>query len=187
MSNILSVETFLLELAQLFQWPVIVTVLLVFGYAVLQAGGFVIEGFRRVRRPGAVLLLPRGGDHSIEALELVVLRELEGLRLCSRIAPMLGLVATMIPLGPALVAVSNGRGEAMGDSLAAAFAAVIVALLAASLTFAIHTVRRRWLLQELNTVLDQRTATPEAESPARDRAPDATTTSQPLAAVESSE
>lgn len=147
------IEDLLLDLAQLFQWPVMLLVLLVFGYAMLKLGAFIVEGLRRFRRPHHVLLLPTESKHSIESLELLVLRELEGLRLCSRIAPMLGLVATMIPLGPALVAVSSGNADKMAGNLGAAFAAVIVALLAASITFAIYTVRRRWLLQELNQLL----------------------------------
>ncbi len=146
-------ENLLLELAQLFQWPVMLLVLLVFAYAILKLGAFVVEGTRRLRRPHEVLLLPTEASLSIESLELLVLRELEGLRLCSRIAPMLGLVATMIPLGPALVAVSSGHADSIASNLGAAFAAVIVALLAASITFAIYTVRRRWLLQELNQLL----------------------------------
>ena len=82
------------------------------------------------------------------------LKELEGLRLCSRVAPMLGLVATMIPMGPALVAVASGQSSGVAESLAPAFAAVIVALVAASITFVIYSVRRRWLLAEMLAVLD---------------------------------
>jgi biopolymer transport protein ExbB/TolQ len=95
-----------------------------------------------------------GGVASQERLELAVLKELEGLRLCSRVAPMLGLVATMIPMGPALVAVASGQSSGVAESLAPAFAAVIVALVAASITFVVYSVRRRWLLAEMLIVLD---------------------------------
>lgn len=149
-SHAASVETVLFDLAQAFQWPILLLVLLAFAYALLKLGGFLVEGFSRYRAPARVLFLPDGNGHSVESMELIVLRELEGLRLCSRISPMLGLVATMIPLGPALVSVSSGQTEMTTESLGAAFAAVIVALVAASITFAIYTVRRRWLLQELN-------------------------------------
>ncbi len=150
------IETMLFELAQAFQWPIILLVLLVFAYALLKLGAFLVEGYRRMRKPNQVLVLPSQGSHSIESLELIVLRELEGLRLCSRIAPMLGLVATMIPLGPALLAVSSGKSGVAASNLGAAFAAVIVALVAASIAFAIYTIRRRWLLQELNQLLQLR-------------------------------
>lgn len=151
------IETLLFTLAQAFQWPIMLLVLLVFAYALLMLGAFVVEGYRRLRKPNQVLVLPSQGSQSIESLELIVLRELEGLRLCSRVAPMLGLVATMIPLGPALLAVSSGKSGIAANNLAAAFAAVIVALVAASIAFAIYTIRRRWLLQELNQLIQVRT------------------------------
>jgi hypothetical protein len=40
-------------------------------------------------------------------LEIWILRQLEWLRVVSRTAPMLGLVATMIPMGPALLALTR--------------------------------------------------------------------------------
>lgn len=150
------IESLLVELSRTFQWPILLMVLWVFAYALLTLGAFFVEGFRRFRQPHQLLVLPSESTHSIESLELIVLRELEGLRLCSRIAPMLGLVATMIPLGPALLAVSSGKSGLAANNLGAAFAAVIVALVAASISFAIYTIRRRWLLQELNQLLQER-------------------------------
>jgi biopolymer transport protein ExbB/TolQ len=72
---------------------------------------------------------------------------------------MLGLVATMIPMGPALIAVSAGNAQGMAESLVVAFSAVIVALLAAAMTYVVQMVRKRWLLEELSAVLDQRMST----------------------------
>ena len=150
-------ENALFQLAQTFLWPVTLMVLAVFAYAVMSLGAFGVEWFRRRKQPGCVLVLTgvkNGEATSQERLELVVLKELEGLRLCSRVAPMLGLVATMIPMGPALVAVASGQSSGVAESLAPAFAAVIVALVAASITFVIYSVRRRWLLAEMLAVLD---------------------------------
>jgi hypothetical protein len=150
-------ENALFQLAQTFLWPVTVLVFAVFAYAVMSLGAFGVEWFRRRKQPGCVLVLAgvkNGGVASQERLELAVLKELEGLRLCSRVAPMLGLVATMIPMGPALVAVASGQSSGVAESLAPAFAAVIVALVAASITFVVYSVRRRWLLAEMLIVLD---------------------------------
>jgi biopolymer transport protein ExbB/TolQ len=151
-------ESTLFQLAQFFLWPVTLLVLAAFAYAVMSLGGFAVEWARRRRQPGQVLVLPADGKASTETLELRVLKELEGVRLCSRVAPMLGLVATMIPLGPALVAVASGQSQGVAQSLAPAFAAVIIALVSASITFVIYSVRRRWLLAELVTVLEGRDA-----------------------------
>ncbi len=150
-------ETALFQLAQTFLWPVTLMVFAVFAYAVMSLGAFGVEWYRRRKQPGCVLVLTGvkgNGATSQERLELAVLKELEGLRLCSRVAPMLGLVATMIPMGPALVAVASGQSSGVAESLAPAFAAVIVALVAASITFVIYSVRRRWLLAEMLAVLD---------------------------------
>ena len=154
----LAVDTVLFELARLFLWPVTLGVLLSFVYSVWSLGAFGLEALQRRRDPARVLVLQRVADEGQEQMELAVLKSLEGVRLCSRVAPMLGLIATMIPMGPALVAVASGQSQGVAQSLAPAFAAVIVALASASITFVVYTVRRRWLMRELVTVLDARDA-----------------------------
>ena len=151
-------ENTLFQLAQMFLWPVTLLVLAAFAYAVMSLGAFGVEWARMRRQPGRVLVLAGASAASAETLELAVLKELEGLRLCSRVAPMLGLVATMIPMGPALVAVASGQSQGVAESLAPAFAAVIVALVAASITFVVYSVRRRWLLAEMLALLEGKPA-----------------------------
>jgi biopolymer transport protein ExbB/TolQ len=117
-------------------------------------GAFVVEFIQRRSHPDRPLFLKSPKPISIEAVELEILKELEGLRLCSRVAPMLGLVATMIPLGPALVrSAAGGEPSEIASGLTPAFSAVILSLLAAAATFSIFTVRRRWLLQEMNQLV----------------------------------
>ena len=152
----LAFDAILFELARLFLWPVTLGVLLSFVYALYSLGAFAVEGLQRRGAPARILVLARHAQATQEQMELAVLKALEGVRLCSRIAPMLGLIATMIPMGPALVAVASGQSQGVAQSLAPAFAAVIVALASASITFAVYTVRRRWLMRELVTLLDAR-------------------------------
>jgi hypothetical protein len=150
----MSLDLILFELARLFLWPVSVGVVLSFVYAVVVLGMFGVEYLQRRSQPQRPLLLV---DRSLsqDLMELAVLKDLEGVRLCSRVAPMLGLIATMIPMGPALMAVASGESQGVAQSLAPAFASVIVALASASITFVVYTVRRRWLMRELVMVLDQ--------------------------------
>lgn len=150
----MSLEAFLFSIAQGLLWPVNLLVLGSLAYAIISLGGFLYEWLRRIAQPGKVLVLPQSPEHTLETRELIILQELEGLRLCSRIAPMLGLVATMIPMGPALIAVSSGASQQVAQNLAPAFAAVIIALVSASITFWIHTIRRRWLLCELARLME---------------------------------
>lgn len=151
-----ALESFLYETSRLFLTPVLLLLCAMFAYALFTVGMLLYDLLAR-RRPTTRQPLqrwkvrhPQANDN---ALELQVLKLLEPLRITSRVAPMLGLVATMIPMGPALVAVAAGNAQGMAQNLVVAFAAVIVALLAASMTYVVLSVRRRWLLAELNTLL----------------------------------
>jgi len=62
---------------------------------------------------------------------------------------MLDLIATMIPMGPALKSLSDGNLAQVSENLTIAFSAVILALIAASITYWVVNVRRRWLAEEL--------------------------------------
>ncbi len=147
-------ETSLYELTRLFLLPVLLLILAALAYAFVALGGFAMEAWQRRRgryrsRLAAWQALHGGNS---DDLELWIMQRLEWLRITSRSAPMLGLVATMIPMGPALLALTRNDAQGIGENLVVAFSAVILALVAASITFFILTVRRRWLLQELRAV-----------------------------------
>ena len=147
-------EAGLFGLARLFLLPALALILLSLGVALVALGSFLAEAFqRRIGRYISALAAhqARTGAAS-DDLELWVMKRLEPLRIVSRSAPMLGLVATMIPMGPALLALGSGDASAVGENLVVAFSGVILALIAASVAHAVLTVRRRWLLEELRMV-----------------------------------
>ena len=155
------IELTMYELARLFLMPVLLIISGLFVFAFISLGGFMVEAVQRrnAQRRAALCPLRRAlasepGTSAIhsETLQLKILQLLEPLRVTTRIAPMLGLVATMIPLAPALLALGDGDLAQVGENLVVAFAAVIIALIAASITFLILTVRRRWLLDALHTL-----------------------------------
>ena len=152
------IENMLSELVGYFMLPVLAVLLLMFCYSVITLGGFIYELVMRTVFSRQISVLVRAvatkESVSTEELELLVLKELEGLRIVSRVAPMLGLVATMIPMGPALIAVSSGDSIGMAEQLVVAFSAVIVALVSAAITYVVMLVRRRWLLGDLTSVLN---------------------------------
>lgn len=141
-----SLELGLYEASRLFLIPILVLIALALAYAFVALGMFLMESAQRWRGGHRPVLV--AGLHS-DDLELTIMKRLEWLRIVSRTAPMLGLVATMIPMGPALLALSRGDAASVGENLVVAFSAVIMALVAASITFFILTIRRRWLLEEL--------------------------------------
>ncbi|RMH59078.1 MAG: MotA/TolQ/ExbB proton channel family protein [Bacteroidetes bacterium] len=148
----IQIEPILNELARWFLLPVLAIICLVFVYALYAAGGFITELVLR-RRPGhrgpLHALLARDPSLQPRDIEIHISRELEGLRLATRTAPMLGLVATMIPLGPALAGAATGQVASVSSQVSTAFAAVIIALVAASTCYTILIVRRRWRIAEL--------------------------------------
>lgn len=150
----LPLETTLYQVASLFLIPALVLIIAALAYALFALGAFVVESVQR-RRAGWRSSLSRRAQATGAAsddLELIILKELEALRIVSRSAPMLGLVATMIPMGPALLALGRGDASGVGENMVVAFSGVTLALIAASIAHYVLTVRRRWLLQDLRDI-----------------------------------
>lgn len=157
----LAIETLLYQLAYWLMAPVLAAIVLLLMYSLYACGRFLAEWYqRRVRKMAGPLTrqAAQDTDWKSEQLELHILSELEGLKITARTAPLLGLVATMIPMGPALAGVASGDMVSVGEQVGVAFAAVIIALMAASMAYIILTVKRRWRLKELHQLEQQREA-----------------------------
>ncbi len=72
--------------------------------------------------------------------------------LVARLGPMFGLMATLIPLGPGLIALGQGDTKTLSDSLLTAFDATVTGLAAAGVAFAISRLRKRWYEDYLSTL-----------------------------------
>lgn len=86
-------------------------------------------------------------DIEIDSLTIVTSSSLG-----ARLGPILGLMGTLIPLGPALVALSVGDISKLAQKLIIAFSTTIVGLLIAGISYFITQVRRRWYLQDLKDI-----------------------------------
>lgn len=64
--------------------------------------------------------------------------------MASRIAPMLGLLGTLIPLGPGIVAMGTGNIAELSSSLLTAFDTTALGLMTAAVALIISAVRKRW-------------------------------------------
>ena len=64
--------------------------------------------------------------------------------LLARLAPMLGLLGTLIPLGPGIIALGQGDTYTLSTSLLTAFDTTIAGLVAAALAIVVSAIRRRW-------------------------------------------
>jgi len=149
-------ETLMYDVGQLFLYPTLALIGLLFLYAFWALGEFAMQSWLRGRNavdtgrgyPLVAWARKNRVSHP-DALDVAAHKLLERPRIATRVAPMLGLVATMIPMGPALKSLSGGNLADVGENLTIAFSAVILALIAASITFWVVNVRRRWLAEEL--------------------------------------
>ena len=66
--------------------------------------------------------------------------------------PMLGLMGTLIPTGPALVGLSTGDITSMAYNMQVAFATTVVGLFAAAIGFITQQTKKRWYLQDMTNL-----------------------------------
>ena len=153
-------EPLLYEISAIFLWPALILIVLSVLYAMMALGAISLESVQRafgVRRRELSAHADATGAAS-DDLELWIMKRLERLRLVARVAPLLGLVATLIPMGPALLALTENDAAEIGRNLVMAFSGVTLALIAASITFVVLNVRKRWLLEELREIERDREA-----------------------------
>ena len=62
----------------------------------------------------------------------------------SKLAPMFGLMGTLIPLGPGLIALGQGDTQTLSNSLLIAFDTTVTGPIAAALAVLVSTARKRW-------------------------------------------
>lgn len=67
----------------------------------------------------------------------------------SKMGPMLGLMGTLIPMGPALVGLSTGDIASMAYNMQVAFATTVVGIFAAAIGFVTGQVKQRWYLKDM--------------------------------------
>lgn len=86
----------------------------------------------------------------LEDIELDISRRLSWLSFGTRIGPLLGLVGTLIPLGPALTGLASGDIQALSGNLVIAFTTTVFGILVGGVAFGIGLVRRSWYEQDLS-------------------------------------
>ena len=88
-------------------------------------------------------------------------RELERTRFLARTAPMLGLMGTLIPMGPALAGLASGDIGGMAYNMQIAFATTVVGCVIAGIALLVNSVKKHWYAEEiadLTYVLDRKLA-----------------------------
>ena len=85
------------------------------------------------------------GDYEIAAD-----KELGQSILLVKIGPMLGLMGTLIPMGPALVGLATGDIGSMAYNMQVAFATTVVGIVIGAIGFITLQVKLRWVADDMN-------------------------------------
>lgn len=77
-------------------------------------------------------------------------KELGRSRSLVKLGPMLGLMGTLIPMGPALVGLATGDISSMAYNMQVAFATTVVGMVIAAIGVITLQVKQRWYAREMN-------------------------------------
>ena len=124
-----SMVSFLLE-------PVIIALLALIALALWETGLAIGE-----RTGGLQRMIQNGDTNSIAARAQ---RRIDRADLIARIGPMMGLMGTLIPLGPGLAALGRGELDLLAEAVTVAFNTTVLGLLAGIIGFMLGRARRRW-------------------------------------------
>lgn len=124
--------------------PALAALLLACAIALIESGIAVGE------RAYGLARLKAGRDYL--RVQAVARHRLERADLLARIPPMLGLMATIIPLGPGLAALGKGDPAQLASAVTVAFDATVLGLVAGIAGLIIGKLRRRWYEETLEAM-----------------------------------
>lgn len=103
-------------------------------------------------------IIKAGPDRSkayllISEYEIEADKELSTSKTLTKIGPILGLMGTLIPMGPALVGLASGDIASMAYNMQVAFATTVVGLVVSAIGFVTQQTKERWAAANL-TILE---------------------------------
>ena len=88
----------------------------------------------------------------VEEEEFKLFKKLEKTDIVAKISPALGLMGTLIPLGPGLLALGSGDTQTLADSLIIAFDTTVLGMASASIAYVISKIRKRWYIKDIDAL-----------------------------------
>lgn len=79
-------------------------------------------------------------------------QELESAKLLMKFGPMLGLMGTLIPMGPALAGLAQGDIGSMAYNMQIAFSTTVVGIVIALIGTMVYAVKRHWYMDEISSL-----------------------------------
>ncbi|MBD5241369.1 MAG: MotA/TolQ/ExbB proton channel family protein [Barnesiella sp.] len=89
----------------------------------------------------------------VSEYEMAAEKNIAGSKILTKMGPILGLMGTLIPMGPALVGLATGDIASMAYNMQVAFATTVVGLVVSAIGFVTQQARERWATRNL-VVLD---------------------------------
>lgn len=84
--------------------------------------------------------------------EIAADKDLDISKTLTKLGPILGLMGTLIPMGPALAGLASGDIASMAYNMQIAFATTVVGLVAGAVGFLTQQVKQRWYLQDMTNL-----------------------------------
>jgi biopolymer transport protein ExbB/TolQ len=91
-------------------------------------------------------------EYLLQSKEQQMTKKLDKLRMLIRVGPSLGLMGTIIPMGSALAALSQGDIEKMSGSMIIAFSTTVVGLLIGIGAYFTSMLQNRWLNEDIKNI-----------------------------------
>ncbi|NME69493.1 MotA/TolQ/ExbB proton channel family protein [Flammeovirga aprica] len=80
-------------------------------------------------------------------------KSLSMLKNLAKMGPVVGLMGTLIPMGPALVGLSSGDIASMANNMQMAFATTVVGLIIGGIGFVLQNVQQKWFAEDYATLV----------------------------------
>lgn len=91
-------------------------------------------------------------NHLIGEYEIIADKDLGKSKTLTKLGPMLGLMGTLIPMGPALVGLATGDVASMASNMQVAFATTVIGIFIGAIGFVTQQVKQRWYADDMNTL-----------------------------------
>ena len=88
----------------------------------------------------------------VSEFEIAADKDLSTSKILTKMGPMLGLMGTLIPMGPALVGLSTGDIASMAYNMQVAFATTVVGLFASAIGFITLQIKQRWYMTDMTNL-----------------------------------
>lgn len=91
-------------------------------------------------------------ENLLQETSLSLWKTMDRLRILVRVAPSLGLIGTLIPMGTGLAALGQGDMTRLSTDLVIAFTTTVTGLAIGTAAFFFHTIRRRWVEEDIKNM-----------------------------------